>query len=132
MSDLSTYLFAFLVGGAFCAAAQLLIDRTMLTPARILVLYVSAGVLRDPAALRLRRVDRPRHEKRRRRVRRARYLQGRLHRRGRRHLGGADLRLSRGAALPRPAEEIAACKRTALPRLTEPRRPVRISTEKGG
>ena len=45
MSDLSTYLFAFLVGGAFCAAAQLLIDRTMLTPARILVLYVSAGVL---------------------------------------------------------------------------------------
>ncbi len=38
-------LFAFLVGGAFCVAAQLLIDLTKLTPARILVLYVSVGVL---------------------------------------------------------------------------------------
>ena len=35
---------AFLVGGVFCVAAQLLIDRTKLTPARILVLYVVAGV----------------------------------------------------------------------------------------
>ncbi len=40
-----TYLWAFLVGGALCAAAQLLIDRTSLTPARILVAYVTAGVL---------------------------------------------------------------------------------------
>lgn len=38
------YLRAFLVGGVFCVAAQLLIDRTKLTPARILVLYVVAGV----------------------------------------------------------------------------------------
>lgn len=38
-------LFAFLVGGAFCVIAQLLIDLTRLTPARILVIYVSFGVL---------------------------------------------------------------------------------------
>ncbi len=37
-------LFAFLVGGFLCAVAQLLIDRTKLTPARILVSYVVAGV----------------------------------------------------------------------------------------
>ena len=36
---------AFLIGGLFCVAAQILIDRTQLTPARILVLYVCAGVL---------------------------------------------------------------------------------------
>lgn len=39
------FVWAFLVGGAFCAAAQLLIDRTKLTPARILVSYVCAGVV---------------------------------------------------------------------------------------
>ena len=38
-------LWAFLVGGGLCAAAQLLLDLTKLTPARILVLYVSAGVV---------------------------------------------------------------------------------------
>ena len=35
---------AFLVGGAFCALGQVFIDRTKLTPARILVAYVVAGV----------------------------------------------------------------------------------------
>ncbi len=40
-----TYLFAFLVGGAFCVIAQILIDKTKLTPARILVIYVVAGVV---------------------------------------------------------------------------------------
>ncbi len=35
---------AFLVGGLFSLIAQLLIDKTALTPARILVLYVVAGV----------------------------------------------------------------------------------------
>ncbi len=35
---------AFAVGGSFCVIAQLLIDLTKLTPARILVLYVSFGV----------------------------------------------------------------------------------------
>lgn len=39
------YLKAFLVGGAFCALGQILIDRTKLTPARILVSYVVAGVI---------------------------------------------------------------------------------------
>ena len=33
------------MGGAVCVIAQLLIDLTKLTPARILVIYVSAGVL---------------------------------------------------------------------------------------
>lgn len=36
---------AFAVGGAFCVIAQVLIDKTMLTPARILVSYVVAGVI---------------------------------------------------------------------------------------
>ncbi len=39
------YLRAFLVGGAFCVIAQILIDKTKLTPARILVFYVVAGVI---------------------------------------------------------------------------------------
>lgn len=38
------YLKAFAVGGLFCAIGQLLIDLTKLTPARILVSYVVAGV----------------------------------------------------------------------------------------
>lgn len=38
-------LWAFLVGGAFCVVAQILIDKTKLTPARILVSFVVAGVL---------------------------------------------------------------------------------------
>lgn len=36
---------AFVVGGLICVVGQLLIDLTKLTPARILVLYVTAGVL---------------------------------------------------------------------------------------
>ncbi len=43
-SEILPYLFAFSVGGIFCVLAQILIDRTALTPARILVLYVVAGV----------------------------------------------------------------------------------------
>lgn len=39
------YLKAFLVGGVFCLIGQILIDKTKLTPARILVGYVVAGVL---------------------------------------------------------------------------------------
>ena len=39
------YLRAFLVGGIFCVIAQILIDKTKLTPARILVFYVVAGVI---------------------------------------------------------------------------------------
>ena len=36
---------AFFIGGLFCAVGQVLIDKTKLTPARILVGYVVAGVL---------------------------------------------------------------------------------------
>lgn len=39
------YLKAFLIGGLFCLIGQILIDKTKLTPARILVCYVVAGVL---------------------------------------------------------------------------------------
>lgn len=39
------YLWAFLIGGALCVVGQLLIDYTKLTPARILVGYVVAGVI---------------------------------------------------------------------------------------
>jgi stage V sporulation protein AE len=39
------YLNAFLLGGFLCAIGQILIDKTKLTPARILVGYVVAGVL---------------------------------------------------------------------------------------
>ena len=42
--NLLPLLYAFLVGGLFCVSAQLLIDLTKLTPARILVLYVVLGV----------------------------------------------------------------------------------------
>ena len=38
------YLKAFAVGGAICVIGQILIDKTKLTPARILVLYVTLGV----------------------------------------------------------------------------------------
>ena len=36
---------AFLVGGVLCAAGQILIDKTKLTPARILTAYVVTGVI---------------------------------------------------------------------------------------
>ena len=39
------YLKAFVVGGAICAIGQVLIDYTKLTPARILVSFVVAGVI---------------------------------------------------------------------------------------
>ena len=39
------YLKAFLCGGALCLIGQILIDKTGLTPARILTTYVVAGVV---------------------------------------------------------------------------------------
>ncbi len=39
------FVWAFVVGGAICVIGQLLIDLTKLTPARILVTYVVAGVV---------------------------------------------------------------------------------------
>ena len=43
--DFFDYLKAFAVGGVLCAIGQLLIDKTKLTPARILTAYVVAGVV---------------------------------------------------------------------------------------
>ncbi len=45
MNWILPFLKAFLVGGLLCVVAQILIDKTKLTPARILVIYVVAGVL---------------------------------------------------------------------------------------
>ena len=45
MEILINCLKAFVVGGAFCLIGQILIDYTKLTPARILVSYVVAGVV---------------------------------------------------------------------------------------
>ena len=39
------WLWTFLVGGALCAVAQIFIDKTNVTPARILVTYVVTGVI---------------------------------------------------------------------------------------
>lgn len=36
-------IWAFLVGGSLCAIAQILIDRTSITPAKIMVIYVVSG-----------------------------------------------------------------------------------------
>lgn len=45
MDMIITYLQVFLVGGILCVIAQILMDKTSLTPARILVGYVVAGVI---------------------------------------------------------------------------------------
>ena len=45
------YLKAFLVGGLLCVIGQVLMDKTKLTPARILVGYVVAGVLLSATGL---------------------------------------------------------------------------------
>lgn len=45
MEIFSKFIWAFVIGGAFCVIAQILIDKTRLTPARILVTYVTVGVL---------------------------------------------------------------------------------------
>ena len=43
--EIQKYIWSFLAGGALCTIAQILIDKTRLTPARILVSYVVAGVI---------------------------------------------------------------------------------------
>lgn len=45
------YLKAFLIGGGFCLIGQVLIDKTKLTPARILVSYVVVGVVMGAVGL---------------------------------------------------------------------------------
>ena len=45
------YVKAFLVGGLICLGSQILIDKTKLTPARILVSYVVGGVILSAVGL---------------------------------------------------------------------------------
>lgn len=45
MNMTEQFILTFISGGIICVIAQLLIDLTKLTPARILVIYVSLGVL---------------------------------------------------------------------------------------
>ena len=45
------YIKVFAVGGALCAIGQLLIDKTKLTPARILTVYVVSGLVLEAAGL---------------------------------------------------------------------------------
>ena len=45
MEEILKYVWAFIVGGAICVIAQILIDKTKLTPARILVCFVVLGVI---------------------------------------------------------------------------------------
>lgn len=51
------YLKAFIVGGLLCVVGQILIDKTKLTPARILVSYVVIGVLLGAVGLYEKLVD---------------------------------------------------------------------------
>ena len=46
-----TYLYAFLIGGGMCLIGQVLIDKTRLTPARILTGFVVGGVLLSAVGL---------------------------------------------------------------------------------
>ena len=45
MSGWTDYLWVFVVGGLLCVVGQLLLSLTRLTPARILVIFVTAGVV---------------------------------------------------------------------------------------
>ncbi|MCL2213363.1 MAG: SpoVA/SpoVAEb family sporulation membrane protein, partial [Oscillospiraceae bacterium] len=45
------YFWAFVVGGAFCGLAQIILDKTKITAARILVFYVVAGVVLSAVGL---------------------------------------------------------------------------------
>ena len=45
MQEFSQFIWSFVIGGLLCVIAQILIDKTKLTPARILVAYVTAGVI---------------------------------------------------------------------------------------
>ena len=40
-----SYFYAFIIGGAICTVGQILIDKTKMTPARIVVLFVISGVV---------------------------------------------------------------------------------------
>ena len=51
------YIKAFIIGGIFCVIGQILIDKTKLTPARILVGYVVIGVVLSACGLYIQIVD---------------------------------------------------------------------------
>ena len=51
METIWLYIKVFLVGGAFCAIGELLVLKTKLTPARILVIYILAGVVLSAVGL---------------------------------------------------------------------------------
>ncbi|MFZ5352467.1 MAG: stage V sporulation protein AE [Bacillota bacterium] len=51
------YLKAFLIGGIICVIGQLLMDHTRLTPARILVIFVTSGVILQGAGLYQKLID---------------------------------------------------------------------------
>ena len=42
---MNNYIMAFIVGGVICVIGQILMDTTKLTPARILVVFVTGGVI---------------------------------------------------------------------------------------
>ncbi len=50
-SMIGTYATVFSVGGGLCAIAELLIVRTKLTPARILVIFLIAGIILEGVGL---------------------------------------------------------------------------------
>ncbi len=43
--EIMDYVWCFVVGGIICVIAQILIDKTKITPARILVLFVTIGAV---------------------------------------------------------------------------------------
>lgn len=43
--NLIDYIWCFIIGGIICVIAQILIDKTKITPARILVLFVTVGAI---------------------------------------------------------------------------------------
>ena len=45
LQNIGTYAIVFATGGALCAIAELLVIRTKLTPARILVIFLIAGII---------------------------------------------------------------------------------------
>jgi stage V sporulation protein AE len=51
------YIKAFIIGGIICLIGQLMIDKTKLTPARILVSYVVAGVILSASGVYQKTVD---------------------------------------------------------------------------
>ncbi len=97
------YFNAFITGGIICALSQILIDKTKLTPARILVSYVVLGVILQSFGLYQRLVDFGGAGERRREGRRrkgaARRVHGRGERRGGRHCGSNRIRLPVRAAV---------------------------------